>query len=189
HWFRLGEGLPTVAVDDIAIHPRERDIVAATHGRSLWVMDDAGALEHWKPTTPSDSVTFFPPRGALAFHTMLLQGVWGSRMFRAKNPPFGAYFDYYLGIDFDDGVVISVTDSAGNKVRRLTGSGSKGFHRVVWDLLPGEPRERIPSQEWGGQPEFAAPGRYQVTLVAGDRTPIVQPLSVRHLSGTRAAGR
>jgi len=188
HWFKLGEGLPTVAVDDIAIHPRERDIVAATHGRSLWVLDDAGALEHWKPATSTDSVTFFPPRGALAFHTMLLQGIWGSRMFRAKNPPYGAYFDYYLGADFDDGVTLTVADSTGGKVRRLNGSGAKGYHRVVWDLIPGEPRERIESDQWAGQPAYAAPGRYTVTLTAGDHGPIKQTLMIRHIAGTRIAG-
>ena len=188
HWFKLGEGLPTVAVDDIAIHPREQDIVVGTHGRSLWVLDDASALEHWKSSTASDSATFFPPRGAVAFHTMLLQGIWGSRMFRARNPPFGAYFNYYLGTDYDDGVTILVADSTGRQVRKLTGPGSKGFHRVVWDLKPGELRERLDSDEWAGQPEFAPPGRYTVTLAAGDHAPLKQSLLVRHLPGTRVVG-
>src|SRR5204863_6520856 len=94
-WAKLEGGLPTVAVDDIAIHPREHDLVIATHGRSIWVMDDIVPLEHWTGRTATDSVTFFPPRGALAFYPIGIGGVWGNRMFRAKNPPFGAYFDYY----------------------------------------------------------------------------------------------
>jgi hypothetical protein len=152
------------------------------------VLDDASALEYWKPGTPADSVTFFPPRGALAFHTMLLQGIWGSRMFRAKNPPLGAYFNYYLGTDFDDGVVFTVTDSAGTKVRRLTGPGTRGYHRVVWDLKRGEPNQRLDSDEWAGQPEFVPPGRYTVTLAAGERLPAKQTVQVRHLPGTRVVG-
>ena len=47
HWIKLKEGLPTVAVDDILIHPRERDLIAGTHGRSIYVMDDITPYEHW----------------------------------------------------------------------------------------------------------------------------------------------
>jgi photosystem II stability/assembly factor-like uncharacterized protein len=183
HWFKVGEGLPTVAVDDIVLHPREHDLVAGTHGRSIWLIDDISPLEHWKATTTTDSLTFFPPRGALAYQSMLLQGIWGSRMFRAKNPPYGAYFNYYLGTDFDEGVAIAVADSAGRVIRKLTGSGTRGLHRVVWDLQAREPHERIGSLEWAGQPEFVAPGRYTVTLSAGEHAPIKQTLEVRWASG------
>ncbi|HTM57575.1 MAG TPA: hypothetical protein VL123_04095, partial [Candidatus Udaeobacter sp.] len=183
HWAKFGEGLPTVAVDDIAIHPREHDLVIATHGRSLWVMDDITPLEHWTSRSTSDSVTFFPPRGALAFYTLGIGGVWGHRMFRAKNPPFGAYFDYYLGQDVDDGVSIAVQDSAGLALRTLHGPGTKGFHRVTWDLQAGEPKDRIGRPEWGDQPLYVAPGRYKATLTAGSAAPIQRTLDVRHAPG------
>jgi hypothetical protein len=184
HWMKLGNGLPTVAVDDIAIHPREHDLVIGTHGRSLWVMDDILPLEHWTARTPTDSVTFFPPRGASAYYTLGLGGIWGNRMFRAKNPPFGAYFDYYLGVDFDDGVSITVADSSGKAVRTLHGPGTHGLHRVTWDLQAGEPRERIGRPEWGGQPLFVPPGPYKVTLAAGEAAPVHRSLEVRHAPGT-----
>src|SRR5262249_9410559 len=57
HWIKLKEGLPTVAVDDIVIHPRARDLVIATHGRSVYVLDDVAPLERWSPKALSDSVT------------------------------------------------------------------------------------------------------------------------------------
>ena len=180
HWAKLGEGLPTVAVDDIAIHPREHDLVIGTHGRSIWVMDDITPLEHWTGRTATDSVTFFPPRGALAFYTAGIGGIWGHRMFRAKNPPFGAYFNYYLGTDIDDGVSIAVVDSAGLAIRTLHGPGTKGLHRVTWDLQAGEPKDRIGRPEWGDQPQFVAPGRYKVTLTAGRAAPIQRTIEVRH---------
>ena len=184
HWAKLGNGLPTVAVDDIALHPREHDLVIGTHGRSLWVMDDVTPLEHWTARTATDSVTFFPPRGASAFYSLGLGGIWGNRMFRAKNPPFGAYFDYYLGTDFDDGVTLTVADTSGKSVRTLHGPGTRGFHRVTWELQAGEPRERIGRPEWGGQPLFVPPGRYKVTLAAGEAAPIHQTVDVRHAPGT-----
>ena len=184
HWSKLDNGLPTVAVDDIQIHPRDHDLVIGTHGRSIWVMDDITPLENWKSSTPTDSATFFPPRGALAFHTMGIGGIWGSRMFRAKNPPFGAYLDYYLGTDFDDGVSFVIADSAGKSVRKLSGPGTKGLHRVTWELQAGDPKDRIGRPEWAGQPLFVRPGKYTVTMTAGSAAPIKCALMVRELPGT-----
>jgi len=184
HWAKIGEGLPTVAVDDIALHPREHDLVIGTHGRSLWILDDVTPLEHWKAATATDSVTLFPPRGATAFYAMGIGGVWGSRTFRAKNPPFGAYLDYYLGVEFEDGVSLSIADSAGSAVRKLTGPGTRGLHRVTWELQAGEPKDRIGRPEWSDQPLFVRPGRYTVTLSAGSAAPIKQTLEVRHAPGT-----
>jgi photosystem II stability/assembly factor-like uncharacterized protein len=184
HWMKLNEKLPTVAVDDIAIHPREHDVVIGTHGRSIWVMDDISALEHWDALSSPDSVALFPIRGALAFYNMGVGGIWGQRMFRAKNPPFGATIHYWVGSDIDDGVSVAIADSAGTTLRTLTGPGTRGLHRLVWDLQAGEPKDRIGRPEWSGQPLFVPPGRYTVSLTAGKRPPIKQTLEVRHAPGT-----
>ena len=184
HWTKFGNGLPTVAVDDIQFHPREHDIVIGTHGRSLYVMDDATPLEHWSASTATDSVTFFPPRGALAFHAMGIGGVWGNGMFKAKNPPFGACLDYYLGVELEGGASLAIADSAGKSVRTLTGPGTKGFHRVMWDLQAGDPKDRIARPEWAGQPLYVKPGRYTVSLSAEGVAPIKRTVAVREVPGT-----
>ncbi|MBI3721488.1 MAG: hypothetical protein HY248_02960 [Fimbriimonas ginsengisoli] len=183
HWVRLGERLPTVAVDDIAIHPREHDLVVGTHGRSIWVMDDISPLEQWSAVA-ADSIAFFAPRGALEFYGMGLGGIWGQRMFRAKNPAFGAYFNYWLASEQEDGASLTIADTAGVTVRKLTGPATRGLHRVVWDLQAGEERERISRPEWAGQPLFVPPGRYTVTLTTGKHPPIKQVIDVRQLPGT-----
>lgn len=183
HWERLDHGLPTVAVDDIAIQPRERDLVIGTHGRSVYVMDDIGALEHWTADVPRHDVTFFPPRGATAFLVRDQSGVWGSRMFTAKNPPFGAYFDYYIAKDTGEGVQIAVSDSAGHAVRSLSGPGTPGLHRVAWDLQAGEPTQRLGRPEWNNQALFVPPGRYRVKLTYGERKPLEQTVDVRVAPG------
>src|SRR5262249_52776957 len=143
HWIKLKEGLPTVAVDDIVIHPRARDLVIATHGRSVYVLDDVTPLERWSPKALSDSVTFFPPRPATAYLTRTCGGLWGQRAFSALNPAFGAYFNYYIARDLGGSVSLAVADSAGKTLRTLTGPGTPGMHRVVWDLQ-GDPKARIP---------------------------------------------
>jgi hypothetical protein len=126
HWVKLDSGLPTVAVDDIQIHPRERDLVIGTHGRSVYVLDDITALEGWGDGVLRDPVTFFPPRGATAYLHRTIGGVWGQRMFTAKNPAFGAYFNYFVSKWTGDGVSITVADSAGQTLRSLSGSGTPG---------------------------------------------------------------
>lgn len=165
HWMKFGE-LPTVAVDDIAIHPRERDLVVATHGRSLYVIDDIGALEHWSPSVLRDSVTLFPPRAAYGFHRRTMSGLWGQGMFSAKNPAAGGMIDYFVTRDLDQEVSITIADSADHEVRKLSGPGTPGLHRITWDLQAREPSERIARSETD-QAVFVPAGRYTVKLSYG----------------------
>ena len=66
-WKRLMQGMPTVRVDDLIIHPRERDLIAGTHGRSIWILDDISALETINDTTMQADAHLFDvvrrPRG------------------------------------------------------------------------------------------------------------------------------
>ncbi len=186
-WMKLDEGLPTVAVDDLVIHPRERDLVAGTHGRSVYVLDDVTPLEHWTPRVTADSVTFFPPRPATAYLHRTLSGLWGQRLFSAKNPAFGAYFNYFIRQDTGQGVSLTVADSAGKTVRTLAGPGTPGLHRVVWDLQ-GDPKQRIGRPEWNNQPEFVRAGRYSVTLTYGECAPIKRTVEVRVAPGVEDPG-
>lgn len=184
HWAKWKDGLPTVAVDDVLIHPRERDVIVATHGRSLYVLDGIQLLEQWNERSLIDTVQFAPPRTAWAFYRRTLGGKWGQRDFVAKNPPPGAWFDYFLPREVEDGVSIAIADSAGHVVRTLTGPGDAGFHRLTWDLVAGDPKQRIRRADWGGQPQFVAEGRYKVTLTVGKARAIDRELRVRAVPGT-----
>jgi photosystem II stability/assembly factor-like uncharacterized protein len=182
HWMKLDRGLPAVAVDDILIHPRERDLIIGTHGRSVFVLDDLTAWEHWTPKVLADSVTFFPPRPATAYLTRTWGGLWGNRAFRAKNPAFGADFDYLVAHGSGEEVSLEIADSTGKTVRRLTGPGTPGLHRVVWDLGR-ERTQRMPRPEWNNAPEFVPAGTYKVTLTLGDAGSRSAKLVVRHAPG------
>jgi len=187
-WIKLDRGLPAVAVDDILIHPRERDLVIGTHGRSVYVLDDITPLERWGARARTDSVTFFPPRPATAYLTRTWGGLWGQRMFRAKNPAFGAYLDYFVARPGGDEVSFAVADSAGAAVRKLSGPGTPGLHRVVWDLQI-ERERRIPRPEWNDQPEFVPPATYTVSLTQGERPAFKQKLVVRWAPGVADSAR
>jgi photosystem II stability/assembly factor-like uncharacterized protein len=182
-WRRWKEGLPMVAVDDILVHPRDRDLLIATHGRSLYAVDGIQLLEQWNARSLTDTVQFAKPRPAWEWYRRTLGGKWGQRDYVAKNPPFGAWFDYFLPREIDDPVSISITDLQDHAIRTLTGPAEAGFHRVTWDLVAGEPRSRIGRREFAGQAPFVPPGRYKVKLTAGKAKPIEHEVEVLVVPG------
>ncbi len=166
-WQALKEGLPTVAVDDIQIHPREHDLIIGTHGRSIYVIEDISPLEQLTADKLGQD-TLFTPRTATEFYYTPIGGLWGARVFKAKNPPFGALINYYLkGIPTEE-VTITIEDAKGRKIRELDGTNRPGFNRLVWDLRP-EPRETI-SESRGSedQPIYVPAGEYTVKMKYGD---------------------
>jgi len=183
NWVKLMNGLPTVAVDDIHTQPRDLDLVIGTHGRSVYILDGVQVWEEWKPAVLRDTLTFFSPRAAWAWHPRPVGGYFGLDEFSAKNPPFGAWFDYYVPQEVKGGVSVAVEDSTGKTVRTLTGPGEAGFHRVVWDLVAGEPRQRIRRLEASGQSILVKPGRYKVRMRTGGAAERTQSLEVRALPG------
>ena len=165
HWQKFG-GLPTVAVDDIMFHPRERDLVIATHGRSLFIVDDMRPLEEFTAAVAGEAAHLFTIRPVLGRYPM---PGWvssdGNTLYRGTNPPFGAMIEYYVKGYTGDGVKISITNSAGRPVANLSGPGTPGFGRVVWDLA----MTKDLLTEYGGEAgdKFVAAGEYTVTMMYG----------------------
>jgi photosystem II stability/assembly factor-like uncharacterized protein len=166
HWVRLGD-LPTVAVDDILVHPRDLDLVIATHGRSLFILDDVSPLQQLSPEIADKGAYLFPPRPASGFYQLPGWTDWeGSAVFRGANPPEGAILTYYVKAYTGVGVSIAITDAKGKPVANLTGPGTPGFNRLSWNL-------RVTKDlltEYGGEPadRLVAPGEYTVKLSYGD---------------------
>ncbi|HEX8245398.1 MAG TPA: hypothetical protein VF541_17925, partial [Longimicrobium sp.] len=163
-WRKIGD-LPTVAVDDILIHPRDLDLIAATHGRSLYVIDDIRALEMLGDTTRAREAMLFPIRPAVGFQPF---SGWadsgGNGVFRGANPPAGALITYYVKRYTGDEVKITVTDASGATVANLTAPGVPGLNRVNWDLKVSKDL----LTEYGGEGQrFVRAGDYTVTLTYG----------------------
>jgi photosystem II stability/assembly factor-like uncharacterized protein len=100
-WVRLKNGLPTIAVRDLAIQKQMNDLVVATFGRGFYVLDDYSALRGLKPDTIAKEGALYPVRDAwLYIQTRQFglrgKGFQGSAFYTADNPPFGATFTYYL---------------------------------------------------------------------------------------------
>jgi photosystem II stability/assembly factor-like uncharacterized protein len=158
-WHRLRGGLPTVAVHDLVVHPRERELVIATHGRGVYILDVA-PLEQLTAEVLSAPAHLFEVRPATRFTH---HGVrWPSRVFAAPNPPFGATIYYHVGSPGKDPVRVTITDATGNRVADLNGTGEQGLQRVHWNLRTGKGD--------GEEPILVPAGGYVIKLQIGVQT-------------------
>jgi photosystem II stability/assembly factor-like uncharacterized protein len=180
-WNRLNTNLPTVAVHEFAIHPTAGEVVAATHGRSLWVLN-VTALRQLTPESLKAVAKLYRPAPAVRWPEEPFHGRT-NRRFVGQNPPFGAQLYYSLGRKAAD-VHLKVLDIDGKLVRELQAEKGAGLHRVTWDLT--SPAERRQGTGGGGRPRQrggAAPGRpvpagMYVVLLTVDGTEYRQPVRV-----------
>jgi photosystem II stability/assembly factor-like uncharacterized protein len=172
HWVRLnGDSLPTVAVDDLAIHPRERDLVAGTHGRSIYILDDASPLSQLTAEVVQSEFHLFDVLPAKP-HLFIEErdGLWSDRMFRAKNPPMGARITYWIRDYSGEEVKLTITDSKENTIRELTGTNKPGLNRVIWDLQCEKPDRFGNPEAFLGQTQFVPADKYTVTVTYDKKT-------------------
>lgn len=170
HWLKMNnDSLPTVAVDDLVQHPREMDLVVGTHGRSIYVLDDVSALSQLSRKVLDSELHAFKIPDAKPRLFLPYAGLWGDRMFMAKNPPMGARITYWIRDYSGDEVSVTITNRAGTKVRKLTGTNRPGLNRVVWDLQLEEYDRLSNLDEWLRQTQFAPPGEYIATITCGER--------------------
>jgi photosystem II stability/assembly factor-like uncharacterized protein len=191
HWVPLGANLPTTLYLDIKVEPKTRDVVAATHGRSLWILDDAGPLVEWSGRVATQPAYVFSILPATIFQHWEDFSYRGQDYFAGGNPPDGAIIDYSLATEAPS-ASLTIADSAGHVIRTLEGPGEAGtVHRVVWDLRHTPPPATGPAPEYEQralprpprpttpQGPFVSPGKYTVTLKAGSatahRTVVVRP--------------
>jgi hypothetical protein len=135
-WTKLNNNLPTVAIHEIAVHPTAGEIVAATHGRSLWVLD-VSALRQMKADVMTKDMFLYEPNKVVRWRNEPSRGAAygaGSRMYSGQNPPRGAQVYYSLSRKANN-VTLKVVDISGKSVRELKASSEKGLHVVPWDLM------------------------------------------------------
>jgi photosystem II stability/assembly factor-like uncharacterized protein len=175
-----GSNFPAVAVRDIAVHPRDGDVVLATHGRGIWIIDDVTPLRAMTADVLAKEVAFLPGRPIQ--QRIRGNGGWvnGDAVFVGANPPDGAVINYYQRTRHVFGrMKLEVLDSAGNLVDTLPASKRKGINRVVWSMQTKPPR--VPT---AAQAAFSAtsgprvlPGAYTIRLTKGDQV-VEQKLDV-----------
>jgi len=131
-WHRLMNGLPTVAVHDLLIHPRDRDLIAGTHGRGIWILDDITALEQYSAEIAETGAALFEIRPVTDWLTVSRGGSRGSFYFSGENPPDGALIHFYL--ETPGTVILTVSDVSGELVYSENIEAEAGLTRWIWDL-------------------------------------------------------
>ena len=172
-WHQIKGAVPTVPVDDIAIHSRDNDLILGTHGRSIWVLDDMTPLEKLSEGVLASDLHLFDVRDAVGYRINNHKGNTGHKMFIAPNPPEGALIHYFLNdeVDGEDAVEVTIQDGAGEVIRTLDAPGSVGLNRVNWDLRHEPPVPLTGQGGFGGPPPGprALPGTYGVQVTVGGR--------------------
>src|SRR6185503_18091224 len=121
--------------------PRDNDLIVATHGRSVWILDDISPLQQLTPEVQSQDAVLFDLRPAIAYLNDLQHGqqVGGQKVFVGENAPRGAMISYYLKSAASGDVKITIADATGKVIRNLDGTKAAGINRVVWNLAPNPP--------------------------------------------------
>ncbi len=98
HWVKFANGLPDIAVRDIVIQEKEKDLVIATFGRGFYILDDYSALRELDEQKLKDSKTLLFPMKDTWMYIPKGDGRYGtgSSYYQAKNPEFGAALTYYV---------------------------------------------------------------------------------------------
>lgn len=171
-WARFKENLPKVAVHDLAIHPSEHDLIIATHGRGIYIIDDLTALRSLTAEILESNVAVLPSRPS----PMVLAGIqdwFGSDdEFVGGNPSEAATIDYWLKKRhlFGD-LKIEVYDGDGELITTLPGRKRRGLNRVDWPMRLKPPK--VPPAT-ALVPAFAGPrvpeGTYTFKLIKGKET-------------------
>ena len=137
HWTQLRNNFPPTPVYWLTIQPKFNDLVIATYGRGIWVLDDVTALRNWDSVSSADKPHLFDPRPAYRFRTVVTEHQSDPNgVTVGENIPYGADLNYYLPVAGP--VTLTVTNSDGKVVRVLKEKGTAGLNRAFWDLR-GEP--------------------------------------------------
>src|SRR2546427_8147892 len=196
HWAHYkGGDLPSVAVRDLAIHPRDHDLVIATHGRGIWIVDDITPLRALTPEALASNVAFLPARSTVQRGSA--SGGWanGDAAFVGPNPPGDAVISYYQKKRhiFGD-LKIEVFDQGGRLMGTVPSSKRRGLNRVTWSMRLKPPK--VPS---AASAAFGAafgprvlPGTYTVKMTKDKEvysTPlvIVADARTKHTAADRQA--
>jgi len=202
HWVRWKGTLPHTAVRSLVVHPRDRELVVGTFGRSIWV-GDVSVIEQLE-TAMTQSTYLFEVKPAVAHNIRYRYGtaveeINGDLFFRAPNPPYGATLSYLLRSAPGGDAKVTITDASGKVVRSLTGPGTSGLHHVQWDLEtdaakaqgvqgfgPGRDRTAVTLSERQRR-RRVIPGTYTATLEVGSAK-LTRPVVVRAEAGLRPEG-
>ena len=146
-WTRFMPGMPTVSVYDLKIHPRDNDLIAGTHGRSIWILDDITPLQQLGSEVMQGPAFLFEQRQSTEWENTSRGGQRGHFWYAGQNPPeiellstkpraryrSNAIISYLINKPGQGPATLEISDRSGRKRRTLELDNSFGLHRVHWD--------------------------------------------------------
>jgi photosystem II stability/assembly factor-like uncharacterized protein len=168
-----GTSFPAVAVRDIVVHPRDGDVILATHGRGIWIIDDISPMRALTPDLMEKEAAFLPASPAVQY--LPASGGWaeGDETFTGPSRPTEALIPYYQRARhvFGD-LKIEIFDAQGKLVDTVAPSKHRGLNRATWSM-----RLKPPKVPPAASALFQAatgprvlPGKYTVKMTKGDQT-------------------
>ena len=134
HWVSIRGKLPAVPVRDIQVQPRDNDLLVATHGRGLYILDDLTPVQQLAAAQGEDA-ELFDIRPATNWTSWNRDGNLGMRIWAGENPPNGAMISYWLKAQPAGEVNVEIADAKGEVVRRYRRVRDEaGVQRMTWDL-------------------------------------------------------
>ncbi len=168
----MGSGFPSVAVRDMVVHPRTHDLVVATHGRGIWILDDISPLRALTPEKLSEDAGFLPVPAAAQW--MEVSGGWaeGDGTFTGPSRPIEVSLPYYQRSRHIYGdLKIEIFDAQGKLVDTVATSKHRGVNRTTWSM-----HLKPPLVPPAATAAFSAaigprvlPGVYTVKMTRGDK--------------------
>ncbi len=162
--------LPT-PVYGLQVQPHFNDLVIATYGRGVWILDDITPLQQLTSSTRSSDIHLFKPKDTYRFQPVEPRAsARGKRASRHRILTYGASINYWLGSEPEGDVTIEILDAQGNLVRTLEGSKKTGINRIWWDLRHEDRKDPVlrtdpPGKDWVAVPDEE--GRAPITWSSG----------------------
>ncbi len=183
HWAQFKGGLPNVAVRDLAIHPRESDLILATHGRGIYILDDLTPIRALTPEILAKDFAMLPSRPSVLTLPAAEQRFDGDSEFRGRTPPEAASIAYYQKKRhiFGD-LKLEIYDDKGGLLTAIQGDKRRGLNRVPWPERAKPPKVPPAAGLVENQFLFFGPqvqeGTYTVKVTKGKETYPVEVVMV-----------
>ncbi len=202
-WMKLANGLPTVPVHDLVIHPRDGDLVAGTHGRSVWILDDISPLEQLSSDVLAADAHLFQNRVATLWRAISRGATRGHFFYAGRNPltmaqpepgnsppeiTNTAAVHYYIKTDQAGPVTLQIQDATGTQVHTAQVPGTAGVHRYFWNLRFGAAAAAAEGRGGGGGRRGGGGGGGGGRAAAAGADPEAAPAPQGGRGGPPAAG-
>jgi len=184
NWSDLRLGLPRLSVMDMKVHPRDNDLIIATHARGFYILDDITPLQEMAAAL-NDKIRLFKPQRATRYTPAGDTTSLSDQVFLARNKPYGALLSYYLSESSgpESDARIEILGEGGEVIRTFKGPARKGINRAVWNLRqdPVAGFSEIQDEMWFNprvDGPRVLPGTYRVRLAVSGTT-VEEPFEVR----------